>query len=251
MSWSNGSAPSKQSCDSARTTGGANDAERQPLPSRLYEKLEPEERFRLVVAAFDRGDGAERQRLDQSAGPLWRGVRDYAPYLDALCDLAGDQLLDLLDQVSAYLEVLIFVAQGDLDLRELCQALGFRLRVSWHGWVLFCMRLGVPPFTLWRGCPGFDRLQRALEVSSTFTTGELLRWLNRRRPEGAPQLTELPDHLTTEGVAEALEGMYREHVARYGGGWPNPMSGHANGACESVIVDNPLSSPDVAIGSTQ
>jgi hypothetical protein len=48
--------------------------------------------------------------------------------------------------------------QGSL---ELAYAAGFMLRTKEDGWKLFCRRLSVPPFVLWEGLPGCDRLRRA------------------------------------------------------------------------------------------
>jgi hypothetical protein len=43
----------------------------------------------------------------------------------------------------------------------------------------------------------------------------MLRWLNRTRPQGYPELTEVG--LTAEGIARETEKLYRLGVERHGG----------------------------------
>jgi hypothetical protein len=75
----------------------------------------------------------------------------------------------------------------------------------------------VPPFAIWQGLPGFDRLQQALQLAETaaFAPEGFLRWLNAIRPAGEAKRTEVP--LTVEGVAVATEVLFRKRVAWWGG----------------------------------
>src|ERR1700757_4051374 len=72
---------------------------------------------------------------------------------------------------------------------DVAPAAGFVLRMKAEGWKLFCKRLTVPPFALWEGLPGFERLQRALSLSekAAFEAEGFLRWLNVIRPAGEPE----------------------------------------------------------------
>jgi hypothetical protein len=72
--------------------------------------------------------------------------------------------------------------------------------------------MNVPPFLLWKGLPGFDRLQRApaLAEKAAFAPDRLLRWLNRIRPAGEPERTEIP--LTAAAVADSTEEVFRKQV---------------------------------------
>jgi hypothetical protein len=100
---------------------------------------------------------------------------------------------------------------------ELLYVAGFMLRTKAEGWKLFCARLTVPPFLLWEGFPGFDRLQRALALAekSAFTPEGFLNWLNTVRPAGQPELIEVP--LTVESVADANEEAFRQRAAWWSG----------------------------------
>ena len=86
-----------------------------------------------------------------------------------------------------------------------------------NGWKLFCERIGVPPYLLWEGLPGYDRLMQTLELSETmaFSRNDLLSWLNRTTPpgEGEPE----KDVITGRDLADSCESMYREQVKWWGG----------------------------------
>jgi hypothetical protein len=108
-------------------------------------------------------------------------------------------------------------AAGD-ELRDTLLAAGFMLRIRANGWKLFCERLGVPPFALWEHLPGFDRIESALAAAEemAFVSEKwFLRWLNKIRPAGDPELTKLP--LTLEGIAQGFEVAYREMAKWWGG----------------------------------
>jgi hypothetical protein len=100
---------------------------------------------------------------------------------------------------------------------ELAYAAGFVLRTKADGWKLFCERMNVPPFLLWEGLPGFDRLRRALALAekAAFASEGMLRWLNDIRPAGEPEQTELS--LDVAGVAAEAEGIFRGRVGWWGG----------------------------------
>ena len=96
-------------------------------------------------------------------------------------------------------------------------ASGYLLRSTAEGWKLFCARLNVPPFLHWEMLPGFERLQRALTLTErvAFVPEGFLRWLNRIRPKGEPELTELP--ITAEAVAKANDRALQERIRWWGG----------------------------------
>jgi hypothetical protein len=95
---------------------------------------------------------------------------------------------------------------------DLAWAAGYRLRAKANGWKLFCEQMNISPFQVWEDYPGFNRLQIALTVAekAAFAPEEFLRWLNVTRPEGEPELTEVP--LTEAGVAAGTEKAFRQRV---------------------------------------
>jgi hypothetical protein len=100
---------------------------------------------------------------------------------------------------------------------DLALAAGFVLRTKADGWKLFCEGMNAPPFWLWEGLPGFDRLRRALALTeqAAFVPEGFLRWLNDVRPAGKPELLEVP--FTAEGVADTTATMFEKCAAWWGG----------------------------------
>src|SRR5262249_18691687 len=100
---------------------------------------------------------------------------------------------------------------------DLVLASGYILRTKADGWKLFCERLNVPSFSLWKVLPGFDRLERALALAEkvAFVSEGFLHFLNRIRPMGEPELTEVP--LTVEGIADETAKLYQVRVKWWGG----------------------------------
>jgi hypothetical protein len=220
-----------------------------------YDKLTPEERFRLVLAAGARGDEAEQDQLTAAGGCLTLSMPDYAPYAHAFEELSLLVYIELLEEAAFYLEAFsraddacdIFggddmdaaddapEAEPDLNSdngsaededgdKSACErsldvglAAGYILRTKADGWKLFCERLTVPSFSWWKGLPGFARLQRALALTekAAFVPEGFLRWLNRVRPTGEPELTALP--LTVEGMADETAKLFRTRAEWWGG----------------------------------
>ncbi len=112
--------------------------------------------------------------------------------------------------------------RGEQSMRARCHDLilgrGFVLKTKAAGWQLFCERLNIPPFAHWEQLPGFDRLQRALELAETaaFYPEGMVRCLNRIRASGRPEATET-NILTAQGAADGLEKMFRERAKWWGG----------------------------------
>jgi hypothetical protein len=107
---------------------------------------------------------------------------------------------------------------------DLYLAQGFVLKTKAAGWKRFCERLSVPPFVLWHILPGFERVQRALELlednefrpGPAFEPEGMLRWLRKIRPKGQPK-PSLADLMSPERAAEDLDTVFRQRVAWWGG----------------------------------
>ena len=222
-----------------------------PPLAKNYQCLTPEERFRLILAASGRGDEAEAARLVNAGGRITLSMPDHAPFAQAFNDLALLTFIELVDEAARYQAALAFnddvrdtyeadeaeeesddaaeekdaaadeedASQEPICFRTLDIALaaGYMLRTKANGWKLFCERLNVPPFLLWEVLPGFKRVQRTLALTekAAFVPEGFLRWLNRVRPSGAPELTVVP--LTVERVADETEKAFRWRVQWWGG----------------------------------
>ncbi len=196
--------------------------------ARNYNQLTPEERFRLILAAGGRGDDAEQDRLVNAGGRITLSFRDHFPYSMAFQELVMLTYMELLDDAALYRDALHRVDDvGDLfegeeadkqqeQALDLAYAFGYMLRTKADGWKLFCERLSIPPFAAWKAFPGCDRLQQWLDLAekAAFVSEGMLRWLNRVRPAGTEEPTEIG--LTVERVADATARLFAERAKWWG-----------------------------------
>jgi hypothetical protein len=217
---------------------------RAPPLAEKYDCLTTEERFRLIMAAFGRGDMAEQDRLIRAGSRISCSMPDSAPYSYAFNTLAPHVFIDLLEEAARYYDAFrrledveregggdeadLESVEGPKDDRDgnrpvrnrymdLALASGYVLKAKAEGWKLFCERWNIPPFLLWEKLPGFDRLQRALELAekAAFVHKGFLRWLNRIQSAGEPEVTEI--FMTAEGEAEAHEKAFQQLVQWWSG----------------------------------
>ncbi len=219
-----------------------------------YDKLTPEERFRLIMAAGARGDEAETDRLTRAAKRISISMPDHSPYADAFQELILVAYIEMLDSATFYRECnerfhdelrdSIDTEDDDSEdddseespttkddvvkhpawhrAGELVYAAGFLLKVKLAGWKLFCERWNDAPFAAWEEAnfPGLDRLKLVVartEAGSAFpTSADMVRWLNGIRPAGDPQATEA-DIMTAERFADSFDAAFRERVRWWGG----------------------------------
>jgi hypothetical protein len=212
-----------------------------------YHQLTAEERFKLILAASERGDEVERDRLGRAGGKITFSMPDHSPYALALNELSLLAFIELLDDAGRYFDSFTLSDEYDsssaddagneadeddqaeeadtksttddggerppwLRALDLAFGAGYVLRAKADGWKLFCERLNVPPFLLWKDLPGFDRLRRALDLAeeAAFAPEGFLRWMNDIRPAGAAELTEV--YLTASAVADATTEAFRKRV---------------------------------------
>ncbi len=207
-----------------------------------FDCLTPEERFRLILAASARGDEAERDRLVRMGDRITLSMPQHAPYAHALEELSWLTFVELLEEAALFQDALVrtdetrnaFASDAEEEVEDtselmddaedgrqleiwdrwysLALAAGYMLRIKVGGWQLFCKRLGLSPFSLWEGLPGFERLQRTIALTDriAFTPEGFLRWFNRIRPPGSTEHTEVP--LTVEGSADTADKIFRARV---------------------------------------
>jgi hypothetical protein len=230
--------------------------------TRHYDRISPEERFRLILAAGARGDEAEQDRLCQTAPRLTLSYSEHAPWAHAFDQLATLVFVELLEEVARHHDAFerwsdaveadraecdeeandedeetngddempdpasVAEVQGEPKppqwerMLQLYYAQGFVLRAKVAGWNLFCERLTLPPFVLWNRLPGFDRLERAIELVEgnrygpppAFEPEGMVRWLNGIRRESDREAT-LGSLLSPERFADDLDCGFRQVVA--------------------------------------
>jgi len=214
----------------------------------LYGLLSPEERFRLILAAGDRGDMVERDRLVAAGGRIELSFKEHAPWSLAFQELALSVFMEFVEYASEqrqYLDWLDQVGQppsGDVDdqgeeddsefpedkqrewLWDMALAQGFILKTSAAGWRMFCEQLNLPPYAVWKLLPGFERLERSLRAvegseswpGAAFAPEGMVEFFRRHRPSGEPAPT-LEAILTPERYAKELDGYFRKRARDNGG----------------------------------
>jgi hypothetical protein len=217
--------------------------------SAYYATLTPSERVRLSVAAGARGDIVEQGRIATAGRRIAMSVHEFMPLAQALGETDCNVYLELVALAADYVDAFhvasasdttpqddsaedstgadraaVAASEADSERESASERLwqlvldkGYRLRVMWQGWKLFCERRGVPSYESWEPMSGWERLQRALDLSSqaSFTAEGQLRWLNRFRPTGEPEIAEL--WITPDTIADDLEARFRDRVADLGG----------------------------------
>lgn len=189
--------------------------------SRQYGYLHPEERFKLILAAANRNDDAERERLTQSGATKTLNMTDHWPYALAFLELSDQMFLEVLSLSADYLEGLIshdkvrkqlgIEKWGDrCPVLDLTLAYGYEVQVKLDGWERFCSGQGLSAFQLWKTHPGYERVERARSLSkkAAFVEEGYARWLKAR--------SEAPV-ITAEAVAQELEEMYRQRITWWQG----------------------------------
>jgi len=183
-----------------------------------YDTLTPEERFALLVAAQARGDQAEYRRLQDAAPRVAVSEQTHQPITLAFLEISWAKFVQLSDLAANILTAFITwrsTAKKDEDdpLIHNALALGYSLKTHTAAWVMFCERHRLAPFVFWQKLPGFVRLEMMLGIveGALFSPEGYLRWVNNRRPPGAPEKTQVD--LTAESAARELESWFQERVA--------------------------------------
>jgi hypothetical protein len=225
--------------------------------SRHYEKLTADERFRLILAASARGDETEEDRLLSASRRITLSRPDHCPYHDAFDKMALCVFIEILEAAAFYGDALVSAGEAD-DLSEdggeggeqgdtaeceshavaerrpahartrgrsdwqrahdIVLAAGFVLRTKMEGWKLFCERKCIPPFELWKGLPGFKRIQRARDLAerAAFDPDGMVAWMNLVRRAGKPEATR-ERLMSPERIADGLEKDFQQFLRLCGG----------------------------------
>jgi hypothetical protein len=211
--------------------------------AKAYDRLTAAKRFALILAAGARGDEPEQALLAGGAGELTLTCADYAPWAQAFDELALLEFIEVAEEAARFHD--LWLRAADIDDWEcddevlspgrtadqvanparpaqrhwdLVAAAGYVLRARAEGWQRFCQQRAVPPFALWEGLPGYNRLQAALAPADekAFGVEEMVRFLNRVRPAGAPEATAAAV-MTPASLAAGLEAMFRRRVGWWSG----------------------------------
>jgi hypothetical protein len=192
--------------------------------AKLYDRLTPWERLPLILAAVDRGDDAEAQRLARSAPRVQLSLPDYHGLSEGLMLQTFFHVIGQLERGLLYWQLSgtaadweeFPVGQDDKDFAErlwgVARLTAYRLSVEADGWARLCAELHVDGEALLRDLPCYDTLRRTEQAARLVacTAAEAAGCLRRLGPGDAA----LP---TVEGVVLALRKFLESRVAWWSG----------------------------------
>jgi len=146
--------------------------------ARHYDKLTPRERLPLIVAAIERGDDAEVDRLTRSAPRDGFRLPDYHGLAEGMLLASLFHMVTQLDRIALYWQ-----AEGIADrywetatskelriraerLSDLTCLVAYRIKVEAEAWNRFCAELQIDPEILLRDLPSYDTLKRGEETAA-------------------------------------------------------------------------------------
>jgi hypothetical protein len=158
-----------------------------------YEHLTPWERLPLIVAAADRGDDAEADRLMRSAPREGFRLPDYHGLAEGVALASLFHMMTQLDRIARY-----WRAEGIADrywemargkeekakaerLSDLTCLLAYRITVEATAWKRFCAELKLDADTLLRDLPTYDTLKSGQDAAGigAFTAEQVAAFLRK------------------------------------------------------------------------
>lgn len=182
-----------------------------------YDKLTPEERCGLSLAAWSRGDELEYGRLVRAAPRLSLSFGGDWPQAMAFHYLCWMHLLEVLDLAAQLFQFLGWMASsGERDDSYLIR-MSVQFRAQLDGWRQFCAEMGVDPDVSWRELPGVAMVTLA-DMATASANAEA-----RLPPEMVTIHVEGSDEpFTAAFVARKLRADWRAIAALWGGGLRDP-----------------------------
>jgi hypothetical protein len=147
--------------------------------ARLYDRLTPRERLPLIMAAEERGDDAEADRLSRSAPKIHVRLPDYHGLGEGLFLLS---LFHMIGQLHRGLSFWLGAGLGGLGdesrafkfkrykgeasrIWELARVVAYRMVVEADAWRRLCGELRIGPEVLLKDLPGYEEMQRTEEAA--------------------------------------------------------------------------------------
>jgi hypothetical protein len=191
--------------------------------AKLYDRLTAYERPLLIMAATERGDDAEADRLSRSAPRINVRLPDYHGLGDGLFLLS---LFHMIGQL--HFGLLFWQGTGIAALCDegpvckkfrhnterlwnLTRMVAYRIGVQADGWKRLCDELRIGPELLLRDLQGYEEVQRSEEAARrvAFSAEEAAAFLRRSGDKaGEPQ--------TAEQAAKAMRDFINQRAAWWG-----------------------------------
>jgi hypothetical protein len=177
--------------------------------NRYYNRFDLEERLRLLLAAWSRGDEPEENRLVASAPAIRIRMKEFAPAMQAFKNIALLTFIELADHASAFFQAWALADRDDdrADRWSLrARGFGYLLRSKWLAWKAFSADWHADPELLWNGLPGLERLRSAIALAEEQSRNdpELMTYLHSGTGDAGP--------ITPEWILEQTHQLFESHV---------------------------------------
>lgn len=200
--------------------------------ARHYQTLTPWERLPLMVAAAERGDVVEEERLSRSAPRNGFRIPDYWGLVDGLDSLAKVYLLEQLNLAAWYWRMNGLLdreplrrpsrkeRQRDERRWQLLQMLCYRFVVHADGWRLLCSQMHIDPEVLLKDLSGYESVKQMEESARlvAFSAEEALAFLRadaegRRPAEEETAAVRRQDTINTaDDVAQSMRAFLQRQL---------------------------------------
>ena len=188
--------------------------------AKLYDRLKPAERLPLIMAAAERGDHAEADRLARAAPRIHVTLQDYHGLADGLFVLTLFHVIGQLDTSVAFWHALAQAIDSETPparpkdreladrLWDLARVAGYKVSVQADAWKRLHAELNADSESLLRHLRGHEAVKLAEETARRFpwTAEEAAAYLRRVGPADA----EVP---TVETAVQAMREFIDQQVA--------------------------------------
>jgi len=154
--------------------------------ARHYDTLTAWERLPLLLAALNRGDDAEAERLASSAPTRPALVPHHCGLWEGLGLLSVAHQMLQLERVYCLVSATALLAAGEVEGEGRLRMSAFQFVVEADAWKLLCAELGIDPEAILGHLPGCDLVRHMEEPARqvAFTAEEALAHM-RTKPEAA------------------------------------------------------------------
>ncbi len=173
--------------------------------TRLYNRLTARERLPLLLAARERGDAAEAQRLVRSAPRRAFTVPDYHGLAEGVDQLAQMHALCLLERVACYWRASGWLRRGHVERgadaedgalsrrwSDVARMWAYLFTVEARAWEQLMVEMHLDSEARLRDLPGYETLRWAEKEIRlvAFTEEQAAAYLRRRNPQARPPTVE-------------------------------------------------------------
>jgi hypothetical protein len=191
--------------------------------TRHYDQLTAWERLPLILAALNRGDAAEEERLTGSAPTRPAKVPHYYSLWEGLTLLTVAHQMLQLERVCRLFSATALLVAGKVKGEEKLRMLAYQFIVEAEGWKLFSAELHIDPDAILRHLPGCDLVRDMEEAARkmAFSPEEALAYLRSQVEAGEAAADQAPARQrecrldTPDDVARGMREFLAGRAARW------------------------------------